>query len=386
MILPDYQGGSIVNLMSSLVMGLGAEDCIHPPLRELAPTRLHEPTNVVFLVIDGMGLHTLNTHAAGGVLHRHLAGEMTSVFPSTTASAITTFLTGEAPRQHGLTGWHMYLRELASVIAVLPGTPRYGGVPYGKAGVDVARLLGHRPVFDRLMPRSYVIAPTRIAQSDFNRAHQGKADLRAYGTLDEMFKLTERTLREHAARKYLYVYWPELDHLGHVEGIEHPATLAHLHELDEAFAKFMDRIRGSDTLVIVTADHGQIDTTEETNIDLSDHPELADCLLLPLCGERRAPYCYVRPEHRERFEQYVLDELEEFADLYASRDLVEAEWFGAGKNHPRLLERVGDYTLVMKQGYTLKDWLPQEPRYEQVGVHGGVSEREMRVPLVLAEA
>jgi hypothetical protein len=51
---------------------------------------------------------------------------MTSVFPSTTASAITAFMTGLAPAQHGLTGWHMHLDEIDQTLAILPLTPRDG--------------------------------------------------------------------------------------------------------------------------------------------------------------------------------------------------------------------------------------------------------------------
>ena len=36
----------------------------------------------------------------------------------------------------------------------------------------------------------------------------------------------------------------------------------------------------------------------------------------------------------------------------------------------------------MKENWTIKDWLPGEKRYRMLGVHGGTSADEMRVPLV----
>jgi len=71
------------------------------------------------------------------------------------------------------------------------------------------------------------------------------------------------------------------------------------------------------------------------------------------------------------------------AELAPSAELVAQGWFGPGPSHPRLLERIGDYVLMMKGRYVVKDWLPQERRHVLIGVHGGVSEDEMRVPLVL---
>jgi hypothetical protein len=69
----------------------------------------------------------------------------------------------------------MYLRELGSVLAVLPGHPRYGGVSCGKAGITVRELFGNTLFFDRLRIDCHVVVPQAIAHSDFNRAHVGRA-------------------------------------------------------------------------------------------------------------------------------------------------------------------------------------------------------------------
>ena len=92
------------------------------------------------------------------------------------------------------------------------------------------------------------------------------------------------------------------------------------------------------------------------------------------------------PGRRRAFEQYVQTRLAHCAILYRSTDLIAQGWFGLGPANPRLAERVGHYTLVMKGDYTIKDWIPAEQRHLTLGVHGGVSAAEMYVPLVLAEA
>jgi hypothetical protein len=119
-----------------------------------------------------------------------------------------------------------------------------------------------------------------------------------------------------------------------------------------------------------------------TNLDL--HPALARTLARPLCGERRAAYCYVRDDSRERFEQYVRNELYDRAILHPSDALVRQGWFGPPPHHRALASRIGDYVLVMRERATIKDWLPGEKRYRHIGVHGGTSADEMLVPLVVA--
>ena len=269
---------------------------------------------------------------------------------------------------------------------MLPGQARFGGGGLAEAKIDVGRLLQHESLFDRIAVPGFSVAPARIAHSGFNRAHQGRAEVRAYQTLDDYFGQVTQIVRQGIRRQFVYAYWPELDHLAHLHGIASRKVHAHLQELDAAFTRFLDRITGTDTLVLVTADHGFIDTSEQRSIELDDHPTLRDALVLPLCGERRAAYCYVQADRRDVFERYVADELGHCIELRSTQSLIEDGWFGLGPPHPRLRERSGDYALLMKDNYIVKDWLFAEPRYTQIGVHGGVSAAEMYVPLIIAEA
>jgi hypothetical protein len=378
--LPDYQGGSIVNLMASIALARGSEAALYSPLEPLSPSRLLTSKNIVLIVIDGLGYECLTSAGKSTGLYSHLQGRISSVFPSTTATAITTFLTGIAPQQHGLTGWHMYLRELGTVMAVLPFRPRLGA-PRAE-GFNTARVFDQRPIFDQLKVRSYVVVPSKIIDSVYNAAYSGSACRRAYNSsLQTLFRTVVRVLREHNERKYVYAYYPELDRVAHEYGPASRKTQAHLAEIDLAFTQFLDQIKGSDTTVIMTADHGFIETKER--IELDNHPLLANALRLPLCGESRVAYCYVYPEKRALFEHYVENHLAGQTTLLSSKELINRGYFGLGPPHPRLQERIGDYTLIMKDGYVIKDWLPGEERYRHIGVHGGMSAAEMYVPLIV---
>lgn len=381
--LPEYAGRSIVNLMASLQAGLGGAEHPYGPLTLLPPQQVRAHRQVLLLVIDGLGLNYLRAHPQAACLNAHLAGGITSVFPPTTATAITTFMTGDAPQQHGLTGWHMYFRELGSILAVLPGRARYGGVGLGEAGLDAAALLDHRPFADRIGVAAYTLSPEFIAESDFNRAHLGGSRLMPYRDLDDLVGRCTELLRAPGA-KYLYAYWPKLDGLGHRCGIWSDEARSHLLELDRALERLLGAIRGTGTLVVVCADHGQIDPPPDKRVDLGDHPALADCLVLPLCGEPRAAYCYLRPGREADFDAYMGEQLTDVAECLPGARLVESGWFGLGEPHPQLANRIGDRVLVMQDAYLLKDWLPQEKRYAMIGVHGGMSDDELWVPLIIA--
>ncbi len=379
---PDYRGGGIVNLMASIIRGRGGTP-EHPPLDLLPAAILMGRTHLVLLVIDGLGDDWLARRSPAGLLSRHRLGALTSVFPSTTATAITTYLTGDAPLAHGLTGWHTWFAELGCVMKVLPGTPRFGGVPYRKAGLDPARLFGHRPVFDRIATPSWVVTPGRIARSDFNLAHTGSARVLGFRSMRQMFRCVERVLWRERGPSYVYVYWPELDSIGHDQGMESPAAVNHLRSIEQALAQFMGRVAGTDTLVLVTADHGQVDGSAADVIDLGDHPRLADCLALPLCGEPRAAFAYLRSGRERRFLDYCAGPLEGLVEIRPSPELRDCGWFGLGTTHPRFDERIGDYCLLPTGSRVLRQLLPFEEPHNLIGHHGGLTSAELMVPLCL---
>ncbi|MEA3638473.1 MAG: alkaline phosphatase family protein [Lamprobacter sp.] len=387
--LPDYQGGSIVNLMQSLIGARGHRSGDvepYPEARLLPATELLEARHLVLLVIDGLGDDWLQRRSPDGPLVRHRLGALTSVFPSTTASAITSYLTGDAPQQHAMTGWHMWLSELGAVLAVLPGTPRYGGSGYRQAGIDVQQLYRHRSLFACLNGASAVVSPRAIARSAYNLAHLGPAQLHPYKGLPQMFRVIAKTLKRAREPTILYAYWPDLDRIGHNHGIESPQAIAHLSSIEQGIHQLMQRLAGSDTLLLVCADHGQIDTKPSQLTELSLKPELVDCLRIPLCGEPRAAYCYLVPDQRARFEQLYSEHLESHFWLFPSEALIARGCFGLGPAHPRLHERIGDYCLIARDQAVLHQQLIGDKPFRQIGVHGGLSSAELMVPLCRFDA
>ena len=388
--LPDYHGGSIVNLMRSVERALDARACAaaaaYPELGAVPAQALAGARNIVLLVIDGLGYDYLNGAGAGGALQRHLRARLTSVFPSTTATAVSTFLTGVGPQQHALTGWHIWLRELGCLAATLRFRPRHGGEPLSRAGIAPRSVYTAEPMFDRLAANSHVVSPASITDSDYNVAHCGRARRWPYKELPELFSTAAEILRSDNGRKFIHAYTCDLDAAAHTFGSASPEVQQTFRQIDAAYAEFLEQIAGTGTVVIAIADHGFIDSPRPACIELEDHPQLAQMLMLPLCGERRIAYCYVQPGQEGAFEQYVQTRLAHCAILYRSTDLIAQGWFGLGPANPRLAERVGHYTLVMKGDYTIKDWIPGEQRHLTLGVHGGVSAAEMYVPLILAEA
>jgi Type I phosphodiesterase / nucleotide pyrophosphatase len=375
--VPDYAGNGFVNLIASLVEACGGAPR-HAPLAALPVAELREARNLVFLIVDGLGDNYLVANGAGGPLAGHRRASISAVFPSTTASAITTSFTGATPLEHGLTGWFSYFSEAACVGAALPFVRRGEKTPLAAAP---ERIFIAPPLFDGLAVRSLVVSWRQIIDSTYNRHHCGRTERLAYDNLEGFLAQTVAAVKSGPARKLVYAYWPEFDALAHQHGVASEPVRAHYRTLDALFGELLARLAGSDTLLVVTADHGFVDSPPEESIELP--PALAALLRFPLCGERRVAFCHAHD--RTSFLARAKDVLGDRAQVRPSVELLDEGWFGPGRAHPRILERIGDVALLMNGRGTIKDWVPGEARHLHIGNHGGTSEDEMRIPLVVAK-
>jgi arylsulfatase A-like enzyme len=252
--------------------------------------------------------------------------------------------------------------------------------------VPPAQLFRAGTLFDGLARRSVVVTHRSIVDSTYNVHHCGRAERLAYDTLAGLVAQAVAAVESGPQPKFIYAYWPEFDALSHRHGNSSAEVRAHFQAVDAAFGELMARLAGTGTIVVATADHGFIDSDGPDALDFADAPGLAGLLRYPLCGESRAAFCHVQEGRVPEFVARARDWLGDRARVCPSRDLVEEGWFGPGEAHPRLAERIGDVALVMRGRTTVKDWTPTEPRHRLVGHHGGTSEAEMMIPLMVGSA
>lgn len=383
MLRPDYSGGGFVNLIASLAAACGARPR-HATLAALPPESLSKARNVVLVILDGLGDSYLMRHGALGALGKHRRGAISAVFPSTTASAITTSFTGATPLEHGLTGWFTYFGEAGRVAAPLPFRSRGDNASLRARGLAPSALFTEPPIFDALGVRSIVVSWHEIVHSDYNRHHCGRAERRAYASLEGFVLEVERAVKSGTERKFVYAYWPAFDTLAHKHGVASAEVAAHFALLDGAFGELLSRLAGTDSIVVATADHGFVDSGPAESHALESAPGLSALLKFPLCGERRVVFCHVQEGRAAEFMQRAREWLGDRAEVRASRELAEEGWFGPGREHPRFAERIGDVALLMREHHTVKDWVAGEPRHLHIGNHGGASADEMHIPLVVA--
>ena len=391
---PNYKDGSIVNLMSSIGLAMGHQ-AQYNPLNTIDSKKLSKSKNIILIILDGLGWEYIKTYGQNSIFNQHIKDRLTSVFPSTTSAAIATFMTGVAPQQHAITGWFMYLKELGVASRILPFGPKYGGESFDKLKrkgekaeqlkIKAEDIIKQKSFFQKINRKTYYITLSKIIQTENTQTMSKGAIILGYKKFNGFLRQIKRVMTSDSSEKYIYAYWAEFDHLCHEHGITSKEVSGHFQELDTKIGQFIDSIKGTDTTLIITADHGMMDSSLDKTIHMREHPELRKCLVLPLCGEPRAAYAYVHPSKVNKFEEYVTTKMAHICELRKSEDVIKENFYGLFEQNENLFDRVGDYILFMKDDYIIKHYVLGEEEYNLIGNHGGVSKEEMFVPLFVMD-
>ncbi len=381
---PDYEENGILNLIAAFREAGGDKDCAYKALDLNLPKALNEYDNCIFLVLDGLGYNYLQRKGEGTFIKEHLEGKLSTVFPSTTASAITSFLTGVSPSEHCLTGWFTYVKELATATTILTFSPRYSNMTFDRLGVESDKIYHFDGVADKMDYRFYHISSNHILNTPFALSHSGNATRMGYDDVLEIPNIVNDVLSQKVGeKKFLFLYISTFDKISHQYGIDSDESYAHMLKLDGLVGDISRIVMKSNSVFIASADHGFVNVTSDKIIRMEEHPRLQECLTMPLMGEPRTPFCYVRPSKVDKFLKYIEENLNYCCEVKPSEQVIEEGWFGPDKENSGLFERVGDYILFMKDNYVFQDNLPVEDKFEFKGYHGGKTAEEMYVPILI---
>jgi hypothetical protein len=403
-ILPHYDGYSIANLAPTIARILGVEmDGAAAPLpaglwRDLGA----DVRCILLIVLDATGYLQLKRYLAeersffSALADAGLLLPITSVFPSTTVSALTTLWTGRTPLEHGFLGTKLLLPEqgvLADMLKMAPAAYPHAG-RLEDWGWDPECFITAPSLGEQLSTaRISTVAHSRLSFIGSSLTQiflRGMQAVRGYVELSDLWLNLRRTLAERRTDELLFVdvYWGGIDNVGHVYGADGtyiPSALRHLaRSLEEDFVAQLPREVREDTLLIITADHGQIATPPERLVHLADHPALWETLLLRPAGESRAAYLYARPGQKDALRAYVTEHLADRFILLDTEQALEAGLFGPFETiAPELRVRLGDVVLIARDDSRLI-MRKKDDGIHLRGHHGSLTPEEMLVPLLMA--
>jgi hypothetical protein len=399
-VMPHYQGLGVANLPATVAALLGAElpgTC--PPLRrDLWDDWGEGLERVILVVIDALGYRQLlAAMAADESLVFHALAEVgrlapiTSVFPSTTNTVLTTLWTGTSPAAHGVLAFELVLRELgvaASTLFFWPVHHRQRD-ELEEWGLEADQFCPAPGLAKRLSAQGidvYSLISKAYARSFLSRVHRrGVRETIGYVSGADMWLQLERLCATPARgnKRFLSAYWDTMDGITHRWGPDDESWRLELrglsHMLRHAFLDRLTPAQRAGTLLLITADHGGVQTPPKAAIRFEKHPGLRDTLTLPPVGESRVPFFYTRPSTLERAQAYLQEHLSGAFRLLTRELVLESGLLGPGDLAAETPFRLGDLVGVARGAHYLAR---EKAQTKMLGRHGGLSPQEMLVPLL----
>ena len=377
-IKPDYSGGSLLNLSSSVSDFLGVKNQ-YPGLRGIDKI---QGKRVLLLLIDGLGYVHLRQYCGNCEEARWLGNieELTSVFPSVTSTVLTTLSMGVPPGVHGVLGTVMYVKEIGGLVNTLT----MGLMPDGKRGElkDIGydpRVIfyGGSTVFEEAKLNGYnsvVIVPKGLSGGLSDLIYRG-AEIKEYVSIYDALVLASRALENNAL---VYVYISTLDSIQHEYGPDSEEYRVALIELLNTLSRLIRHIPQS-TTVVLTADHGQVQVRQGDVVNLRVMAKLMDPLSVAPYGEPRALQLKLSDKSLEGEVKDTLSATGRRLLIYNSSEVKELLGGVTGYTE----QRMGDLwvipldTTALIYLYKLSD--DKVAKFK--GHHAGLLDYEMKVPL-----
>jgi hypothetical protein len=361
-VLPEYAGACISNIVPALLDG-----SVEPP--PWIPSAAIDTGQVVLLVLDGLGWDQLQerTHLAP-TLSSMIGGPITSVSPSTTATALTSIATGLAPGDHGVMGYRVAVDH--EVLNILRWT-----TPVGDARKRISpQEFQPHPAF--CSQRPCIVTKAEFVSSGFSGAHLAEVRFHGYRVPSTMLVELRRSLK--AGEPFVYAYYDGIDKVSHEYGLgEHYD--AELVAVDRMVADVLELLP-RDAALVVTADHGQVhvgNNIVDPHSDVLAHVSFQS-------GEGRFRWLHARPGREAALLEAAQAHHADVAWVVSRDETVDEGWWGERVTDVAR-QRLGDVALVAHAPVSFGDSADSGP-YELIGRHGSLTPAEMYVPLLVGEA
>ncbi|MHB8626003.1 MAG: alkaline phosphatase family protein [Aggregatilineales bacterium] len=358
---------------------------------------------VILVLIDAFGWRFVEPYLAHDPFLRRVVSEgtvsmLTSQFPSTTAAHITTLGTGLPVGTSGVFEWFYYEPTVDRVIAPLmfsfagdkmPGTLQ-------AVNADPRRLYPTETIPQKLAAegvRAFTFQDANYAFSPYSQAIGAGAKMLPFKTPAEaLINLADRTLNT-PGKAYFFLYIDTFDALLHHYGPGAPQVTAEIEMLLWLLEKHLHSGlsgKAHKTLLLLIADHGQIEVAPEQTIYLNQRdPSLVELWrtngqgqpIVP-AGSSRDMFLYVKPERLIEAQERLTTLLGEDAEVRRVSELIAQGYFGTTTPSPAFMSRVADLVILPRPHQMV--WWYEQDKFEQKfrGHHGGLTPQEMEIALL----
>ncbi len=384
-IKPDL-GKSIPNFTGTIIEHFTGNPPEKPLDKGIYNFNLEGIDKIIVFIIDALGFNSLIDilkRSPDIPLFKSVPiHKLTTVFPSTTSSALTSFFTGRFPGEHGIFGYTLFLKEygcLSNMIELTPNFQSRDGLE--KSGLDPQNFLGVPTIFQILEDKEvkgYQITSKSFINTGFTAMHSSGGSVKGTFGIGDMLHETIKKINNIRNKGLIYCYWGLVDTFGHKYGPNSRAFYIESYMLLKSISEFYKKYLPENVGMFITADHGQIQNSYKDEINWSKRDEIYKYLYCPPGGEHRAVYLYTNKT--KKVEKILKEKYKDDFFIISREDAIKEKLFGniVLEKHK---ERIGDL-IVLPEREKAFCYNYNGQSHSMKGRHGGLSEREMYIPLI----
>lgn len=204
--------------------------------------------------------------------------------------------------------------------------------------------------------------------------------------MDEIAEALEM-LCKNKDKKFVLVYSDNPDGLIHKYGCKSKEVKEFLENAQNELTKLIEKIKDTNTLILISADHGHKDI-EET-ISILDLPEIYDCLQMPPTFEGRMVGFFVKENRKQEFEELFKSKFKDKFILYTKKEFLNLKLLGEGEPHKKIDDFVSDYVAISTSGtrILIENYLTVANGKvdNKLSTHCGLTKEELEVPIIKIE-
>lgn len=399
---PLYDSYCFSNIPATIQSLLGMTKNTGLPEDVLPEEKYKEYQKVVFFFIDAFGWNFFEKYKdrypfLQRFINKGVVSKITAQFPSTTAAEVTTMNTGLTVGESGVYEWFYYEPQLDAVIAPLPFSYAKDSQrgTLAQSGINPEKLYPNDTLYQRLKEhgvKSNIFLSSDYADSEYNLVVSKGANIYSFSSVTEGLSSLSEMLVKESEKSYFSFYYGSIDSIGHTYGSDSKYSESEIDllftALENVFMKIVDG-KIQDTIILLSADHGQINVNPKTTFYLNrEIKDIVGYLKTTKNGEPIVPagscrdmFLYVKEDSIDALLEILSEKLKGKAEIYKTGKLIDEGFFGK-KISPEFISRVGNLLILPYAGEAV--WWYEKGVFEQknIGHHGGLTPEEMEIPFL----
>ncbi|NLC92770.1 MAG: nucleotide pyrophosphatase [Treponema sp.] len=377
---PNYDK-SIVNLIAS-ILNYYSITSEYKPLDLLSSKLNKHYKNIILMVFDGLGNEIINkVLSPESFLVSNTKTTLTSVFPSTTTAAMTSYYSGISPNEHGWIGWSLYFKECSRIIDTYLNKDSLSGEDIGEPYLP-NELMPYETIFYKIKEKNPNILIHTLQPKHINFPSNGNVNIGVSSLEDIVSNVSN--ICKNSDKNFIFSYWDNPDSIMHTAGCYSKESTDYINHIDNSLLTLSSQL--TDTLLIVSADHGQ--TMITNNYYLNDYPELMDCMYMPPSIESQAISLFIKHEKEKNFKKTFKRLFGNEFILISRKNFFHKHLLGFGIMNYKVSDFVGNYIAIGIGNSILRCKslnTKNKPNKVFLGHHAGLTTEEMLIPLVIKE-